>query len=194
MFNFYFLKDDIILIGQNFMTILYRILIVGGSLSGKINALLNLTNHDRILIKLFYMLIFKIAFYEAKCKLLINKRENTGLKYLNDSKAFIEYLNDTNDIYKNIEEYNPTKTRNIKCIWWYDCWYAWSSNSNWMFFRGRKLNICLVYISQSYFAVPKIIRLNSTYYFVIRILNNRKLQQIAIIVSTDINFQDFMNL
>ena len=108
MFNFYFLKDDIILIGQNFMTILYRILIVGGSLSGKINALLNLTNHDGILIKLFYMLIFKIAFYEAKCKLLINKRENTGLKYLNDSKAFIEYLNDTNDIYKNIEEYNPT--------------------------------------------------------------------------------------
>ena len=61
-------------------------------------------------------------------------------------------------------------------------------------FRGRKLNICLVYISQSYLAVPKTIRLNSTYYFVIRILNNRKLQQIAIIVSTDINFQDFMNL
>ena len=63
-----------------------------------------------------------------------------------------------------------------------------------MFFRGRKLNTCLVYILQSYFAVPKTIRLNSTYYFVIRILNNRKLQQIAIIVSTDINFQDFMNL
>ena len=55
------------------------------------------------------MLIFKIAFYEAKYKLLINKRENTDLKYLNDSKAFIEYLNDMNDIYKNIEEYNPKK-------------------------------------------------------------------------------------
>ena len=40
-------------------------------------------------------------------QLLINKRKSTGLKCLNDSKAFIEYSNDTDDIYKNIEEYNP---------------------------------------------------------------------------------------
>ena len=40
-------------------------------------------------------------------QLLINNREGTGLKYLNDSKAFIEYSNDMNDIYKNIKEYNP---------------------------------------------------------------------------------------
>ena len=39
----------------------------------------------------------------------INKRENAGLKYLNDSKVFIEYLNDMDDIYRNIEEYNPNK-------------------------------------------------------------------------------------
>ena len=43
--------------------------------------------------------------------MLINKREITGLKYLNDSKAFIEYSNDMDDIYKNIKEYNPNKKR-----------------------------------------------------------------------------------
>ena len=43
--------------------------------------------------------------------MLINKREYTGLKYVNDPKAFIEYSNDMDAIYKNIEEYNPNKTR-----------------------------------------------------------------------------------
>ena len=46
---------------------------------------------------------------EAKYQLLIYKREGTGLKYLNDLKAFIEYSNDMDDIYKDIEEYNPNK-------------------------------------------------------------------------------------
>ena len=55
--------------------------------------------------------------YEAECQMLINKGESTGLKYLNDSKAFIEYPNDMEDIYKNIEEYNPEKkTKNIDRI------------------------------------------------------------------------------
>ena len=47
--------------------------------------------------------------YEAKYQLLINKRESTGLKYLNDSKNFIDYSDDMDDIYKNIEENNPNK-------------------------------------------------------------------------------------
>ena len=53
---------------------------------------------------------------KAKYQLLINKRESTGLKYLNDSKAFIEYLNDMDNIYKNIEEYNPDKKRKILIV------------------------------------------------------------------------------
>ena len=63
-----------------------------------------------------------------------------------------------------------------------------------LFFRGRKLNISLVFITQSYFAVPKNIRLNSTHYFVMKIPNKRELQQIAFNHSSDIDFQDFMNL
>ena len=62
---------------------------------------------------------------EGKYQVLIIKRESTGLKYLNDLKAFTEYSNDMNDIYKNIEEYNSYwKTKKVDCIWWYDCWYT----------------------------------------------------------------------
>ena len=49
--------------------------------------------------------------YGAKYQMLINKRESTGLKYLNDPKVFIKYSNDMDDIYKNIEEYNSNKKR-----------------------------------------------------------------------------------
>ena len=48
--------------------------------------------------------------------MLINKRESTGLKYFNDSKFFIEFSNDMDDIYKNIEEYNPNKKRKILIV------------------------------------------------------------------------------
>ena len=63
-----------------------------------------------------------------------------------------------------------------------------------LFIRGRKLNISLVFITQSYFAVPKNIRLNSTHYFVMKIPNKRELVHIAFNHSSDIDFQGFMNL
>ena len=63
-----------------------------------------------------------------------------------------------------------------------------------LFIREIKLNISLVFITQSYFAVPKNIRLNSTHYFVVKIPKKRELQQIAFNHSSDIDFQDFMNL
>ena len=63
-----------------------------------------------------------------------------------------------------------------------------------LFIRGRKLNLSLVFITQSYFAVPKNIRLNSTHYFIMKIPNKRELQQITFNHSSDIDFRDFMNL
>ena len=60
--------------------------------------------------------------------------------------------------------------------------------------KGRKLNISIVFISQSYFKVPKTIRLNATHYFIITIPNKRELQQIASNHSSDIEFKDFMKL
>ena len=87
----------------------YRILIIGGSGSGKTNSLSNLIKEEPD--------IGKIHLYakdpsEAKYQLLIIKRQSTGLKHFNDSKAFIEHSNDMDDIHKNIEEYNPNKKLN----------------------------------------------------------------------------------
>ena len=62
------------------------------------------------------------------------------------------------------------------------------------FIRGRKVNISLVFITQSYFAVPKSVRLNSTHYSLMKIPNKREPQQIAFNHSSDIDFQDFMKL
>ena len=63
-----------------------------------------------------------------------------------------------------------------------------------MFIRGRKLNISIVSITQSYFKVPKDVRLNSTHFFIMKIPNKRELQQIALSHSSDIDFTDFIKI
>ena len=63
-----------------------------------------------------------------------------------------------------------------------------------LFTRGRKLNISIVFIMQSYFKVPKDVRLNSTHFFIMKIPNKRELQQIALNHSSDIDFKDFMEI
>ena len=88
----------------------YRLLITRGSGSRKTNSLFNLRSHQLDINKIK---LYAKDPYEAKYQLLINKRESTGLKHLNDSKAFTEYSNDMNDIYKKIEEYNPNKKHKI---------------------------------------------------------------------------------
>ena len=88
----------------------YRIQIAGGSGSRKTNTLLNLINSEPDLDKTY---LYSKDPYKAKYQLLINDRESTGLKYLNDSKAFIEYSNDMDDIDKDIEDKNPNKKRKI---------------------------------------------------------------------------------
>ena len=135
--------------------------------------------------------------YKAKYQSLLNKREGTRLKHLNDSKAFIEYANDIDDIYKTIQECNPNKKRKMLIV--FDDMIADMLNNKQcnpvvteLFIRDRKLNIFLVFITQSYFAVPKNIRLNSTHYFVM--INKRKLRRIVYNHSSDIDFKEFLNL
>ena len=62
------------------------------------------------------------------------------------------------------------------------------------FIRSRKLDISLVFITQSYFSVPKEVRLNSTHYLIMKIHNKRELQNIATDHSADIDYKDFMNI
>ena len=173
-----------------------RILIVGVSGSGKTNLLFNLINQQPDIDKIY--LNAKNP-YEAKYQFLINKLESTCLKYFNKSKVFIKYSIDMDDIYKNIEEYNPNKKRKLLIIF-HDVIADMLSNIKLnpiiteLFIRGRKLNLSLVFITQSYFSVPKDIRLNSAHYFIMKIPNKRGLQQIAFTHSSDIDFKDFMNL
>ena len=86
----------------------YRILIIGGLASGKTNELLNLINNQPDIDKKY---LYAKDLYEGKYQILINKRKSTGLKHFNDPKAFIEYSNDMQDVYKNIDEYNADKER-----------------------------------------------------------------------------------
>ena len=86
----------------------YRILLVGGSGSGKTNALLNLINNQPGIDKIYQ---YEKDPYESKYQYLINKRENVRLDRFNDPKAFLEYLNDMLNPYKNIEYYNPDEKK-----------------------------------------------------------------------------------
>ena len=85
------------------------------------------------------------------------------------------------DIYKNVEDFNPNKKRKILIVL-DDMIVDMRINKKLnpvvteLFIRGRKLNISLVFITKSYFAVPKSIKLNSTHYFIMKILNKRELQ------------------
>ena len=141
---------------------LYKILIIGGSESEKINALLNLIKKQDD-IDIFFLYAKDLS--EPKHEFLIKKREDVGIKHLNDLKAFIECSNTMDGVYKNIDDYNPYKKRKILIVF-DDVIPDIMSNKKFqaiikdLFIRCRKLNISLVFITQSYFSVPKDVRLN----------------------------------
>ena len=174
----------------------YRIFIVGNSGLGKANALLNLINNQPDTDKIY---LYAKDPYEAKLQYLINKREKVGLYHFKDPRHFIEYSNDKEDVYKNIESYNPGKKRKILIV--FDDMIADMINNKKLnpvvtelFIRGRKLNISIVFITQSYFKVPKDVRLNSTHFFIMKIPNEREPQQITLNHSSDIDFKDFIKI
>ena len=103
------------------------------------------------------------------------------------------------DVLKNIDEYNPGKNRKILIV--FDNMIADMINNKKrnsivieMFIRSRKLNISLLFITQSHFRVPKDVRLNFTYFFIMKIPDKRELQQIALNSSSDIDFKDFIKI
>ena len=103
------------------------------------------------------------------------------------------------DVYKNIRDYNPGRKRKVLII--FDDMIADMINNKKLnpivtefFIRGRKLNISIVFITQSYFKVLKDVRLNSTHFFIMKISNKRELQQTALNYSSYIDFNDFMKI
>ena len=121
------------------------------------------------------------------------------MKHFNDPKAFTEYSNDMHDVYQNINDYSDDNENKILIV--FDDMIAGmiknkKSNSvvTELFIKGRKLNISFVFIAQSYFKVPKDVRLNTTHFFIMKIPNKRELQQIAINHSSDVNSKDFIKI
>ena len=123
--------------------------------------------------------------HEVKYQFLINKRGSINLKHFNDPKTFIEYSNDMQDDYKNIDEYDIQKEHKVLIV--FDDMIADMMNNKKLnsivpelFIRDRKLNISLVFITQSSFKVPKDVRLNTNHFFTTKIPNKREFQQTAL--------------
>ena len=149
----------------------YRFLIIGDFGSGKTNTLLNLINEQDDINKIY---LYARDLSETKYEISIKNHENVRIKHLNDSNAFIECSNEMNDVYENIDEYNPSRKRKILTVF-DDMIVDIMTNKKFqaimkdLFITCRKLNISLIFITQSYFSVPKDVRLNSTHYLIMTI-------------------------
>ena len=101
------------------------------------------------------------------------------------------------DVYENIHDYNSSRKRKIFIVYMIADIITNKKIQaiiKEFFIRCRKVNISLVFITQSYFSVPKDVRLNSTHYLIMKINNKRELQNIAINHSADIDYQDFIKI
>ena len=118
---------------------------------------------------------------EPKYKILIKNGKDAGIKHINDLNASIECSNTMDNVYENINDYNSSRKRKILII--FDDMIAdimtnkrFQAIIKELFTRCRKLNISLVFITQSYFSVPKDVRLNSTHYLIMHTNSKRELQ------------------
>ena len=161
----------------------YRILIIGGSGSGKTNTLINLINEQNDIDKIY---LYARDLSEPKYEYLIKKLEEVGIKHLNNPNAFIECSNIMDDVYENIDDYNSSRRRKI-LIAFDDMIADIMTNKKFqtiikeLFTRCRKLNISLVFIAQSYFSIPKDVRLNSTHYLIMKIKKEKNYRILQLI-------------
>ena len=135
---------------------------------------------------------------EPKYEYLIKKGEDAGIKHVNNPNAFIVCSNKMDDVYEDIDNYDPKRDKKVFIV--FDDMIAdIVTNKRFqfiikeLFIRCKKLNISL-FITQLYFSVPKDVRLNSTHYLIMKINKKRGLQNIAINHSADIDYQHFMKI
>ena len=173
-----------------------RMLIIGPMGSGKTNTLLHLIDKFHPIDKIY---LYAKDTDEEKYQYLINKREHVGIKNLNDPYAFIEYSNDMNDVLEDINSYNKNRDKKVLII--FDDMIADIMRSEEfkaivkkLFIRCRKLNISIVFITQSLFRTPKDARLNSTHYILMKIGNKKELKSIAEENSGHLDFKEFLKI
>ena len=174
----------------------FRMLIIGPSGSGKTNTLLSLINNLHPIDKIY---LYAKDLSEPKYEFLINKREQAGIKNLNGPHAFIEYSDDMNDVYENINNYNKNRDKKVLIV--FDDMIAdIEYNKNFkriikeLFYRARKMNISIVFITQCYFRALKDAILNSTHYILMKIGNKKELKSISGEKSGNLDNKDFLKI
>ena len=162
----------------------FRMLVTGPSGSGKTNTLLHLINNLHNTNPIDKIYLYAKDLEEPKYEYLINNRENAGIKNLNDPKAFIEHSNDMSDVYEEHISYNKYRRNRVLII--FDDMIAdieynkdFKKKFKILFYKGRKINVSIVFIMQSYFRMLKDTRLNSMHYILMKINNNEELKRIA---------------
>ena len=165
-------------------------LIIGPSGSGKTNTLLHLINNLHPIDKIYLQ---AKDIHEPKYEYLINKREQEEIKNI------IEYSDDMNDVLDDINNYN--KNRDKKVLTVFDDMIAdIEYNKNFkqiiteLFYRAPKINVSIVFITQSYFRALKDARLNSMHYIIMKINNKKELKRIAEEKSGHLDYKDFLKL
>ena len=172
----------------------FRILIIGPSGSGKTNTLLHLINNLHPIDKIY---LYAKDIHEPKYEYLINKREQAGIKNLNDPHAFIEYSDDMDDVLDDINNYN---NRDKKVLIVFDMIADIEYNKKFkriikeLFYRACKINLSIVFITQSYFGALKDDRLNSKHYMLMKIDNKKELKRIAEEKSGHLDYKDFLKI
>ena len=157
----------------------FRMLIIGPSGSGKTNTLLHLINNLHPIDEVY---LYAKDIHEPKYEYLINKREQAGIKNLNDPKAFIEYLDDMDDVLDDNNDYNKNRDKKVLIVF-DDMIPDIEYNKNFkkiikeLFYRARKINVSIVFITQSYFRTLKDARLNSTHYILMKIGNKKRIKK-----------------
>ena len=174
----------------------FRMLIIGPSGSGKTNTLLHLIDKLHPIDKIY---LYAKDLSEPKYEYLINKREQVGIEMLQNAKAFIEHSNNMNDVFENINNYN--KKRNKKVLLVFDNMIAGIEHNKKfrkvikeLFYRARKLNVSIVFITQSYFRVLKDARLKSTHYVLMKIGSKKELKSISEEKSGHLDHKDFLKM
>ena len=171
-------------------------LIIGPSGSGKTNTLLHLINNLHPTDKIY---LYAKDIDEKNYQFLINKREQAGIKNLDDPKAFIEHSDDMDDVLDDINNYNKNRDKKVLIVF-DDMTADIEYNKNFkriikeLFYRARKINASIVFITQSYFRALKDARLNSTHYILMKIGNKKELKRIAEEKSGHLDYKDFLKI
>ena len=132
-------------------------MIIGGSGSGQTNTLINLINDQHDIDKIY---LYSRDLDKPKYEILIKERKYAGIKHLNDPNAFIECSYTMDDVYENIHDYNSSRRRKVLIVFGNMIADITTNKKiqaiiKELFIRCRKLNISLVFITQSYFFCSK---------------------------------------